>query len=113
MQFQQKRQPPYYEEQVYFNRRIDRAHEYDLVAKWHGAYVLGNSNFENKSTTGFRREPDTGWPTAHEHAAIAPQKLLDPLMTALRPTHLSKSLISNMHDPTGRLFAEPMRTFLQ
>ena len=105
----------YYQETVFANRRIDRAHEYSSVAKWHKAFTRGTATFEDHPL-GFRQEPDTGWPPpAHEHEAIPPQRALDPLMTALRPPAPKKKAASGEAgtlDPARRLFAQPLPTYL-
>jgi len=109
-----------YEAEVYDNRRIDRAEEYGLVAKWHARFVGGVNTFSDRETTGFRREPDTAWPPpSHEHTAIPPQRELDLLKVALRGSaraltreQRAVARANGGHDPARRLFAEPLPTLL-
>lgn len=89
--------------EVYENRRIDRAHEYDLVDQWHDRFMAPTSSnaFHKGGTeppTTFRRVPDSAWPPPSQEVGSVPVQPTDPY-----------SLIFTT-DGGASLFQEPLRT---
>lgn len=90
---------------VYNNRRIDRAHEYDLVRRWQDQFVAppGSNPFHKggpEPPTTFRLVPDSAWPPPSQETQSVPPQPTDPY------------ILSFTTDTTGGalLYEEPLRT---